>query len=40
MINKEELYIKLNGILEEIETGEVSSAKSELIKLISEVSFM
>ena len=40
MIGKEELHIKLNRILEEIETGEVSSAKSELIKLISEVSFM
>ena len=39
-MNKEELHIKLNGILEEIEMGNVSSAKSELIKLISEVSFM
>jgi len=39
-MSKEELYTKLNGILDEIETGEVSSAKSELIKLISEVSFM
>tara|TARA_R110002051_G_C8402327_1_gene448750 strand:+ start:177 stop:296 length:120 start_codon:yes stop_codon:yes gene_type:complete len=39
-MDKEELYTKLNGILDEIETGEVSSAKSELIKLISEVSFM
>jgi|TARA_R110000824_G_scaffold140120_1_gene305688 hypothetical protein len=39
-MNKEELHIKLNNILEEIETGNVSSAKLELIKLISEVSFM
>tara|TARA_R100001244_G_C5067344_1_gene110468 strand:- start:318 stop:440 length:123 start_codon:yes stop_codon:yes gene_type:complete len=40
MIDKEELYTKLNGILEEIEMGNVSSAKEELIKLISEVSFI
>ena len=39
-MNKEEIHIKLNNILEEIETGYVSSAKLELMKLISEVSFM
>ena len=39
-MKKEELYLRLNDILEDLEKGNVRSAKKEVVYLINQVGFI